>query len=139
MRAPIIFMSTVSFTYWDYLGRRNGRRVGENNNAAPKIWHHFFFKLSQFWTFLYCSPYSYCYSNSMIAKVVAINFLASLLVLILCISIGDHSSNYRDTDSTCISFSFFRCGSNKFSLSFCYRFKGQTIATTIAKAIVEKP
>ena len=37
----------------------------------------------QYWTFLYCSPFSYRSSNFAIAKVVALSLFASIIVLVL--------------------------------------------------------
>ena len=63
--------------------------VGENIIATIKMRNNFCYPLKmiifpilrqQYWTFLYCSPFSYRSSNFAIAKVVALNLFASLFV-----------------------------------------------------------
>ena len=63
--------------------------VGENIIATIKMQNNFCYPfkmvifpilLSQYWTFLYCPPFSYRSSNFAIAKVVALNLFASIFV-----------------------------------------------------------
>ena len=77
----------------------NGHTVGKNIIATIKMRNIFFYPLKkiifpimqqQYWTFLYCTPFSYCSSNFAITKVVALNLFASILQigswLLFCIA-----------------------------------------------------
>ena len=71
-----------------------------------------FVTLSQYWTFLYCSQFSYRSSNFAIAKVVALNLFSSIFVsfedwfmasFLYCFPYSNRSSNSCDSNS-CRSF-----------------------------------
>ena len=55
--------------------------VGKNIIPIIKMRNNFCYPLKmRYWTFLYCSLFSYCSSNFAIAKVVALNLFASIFV-----------------------------------------------------------
>ena len=90
--------------------------VGENIIATINLRNNIWYPLKmvifpilrlQNWTFLYCSPFSYCSSNFAIAKVIALNlalYFNSCIsfvdwVMAFCFQYSYCSSNYCDSNS----------------------------------------
>ena len=89
-----------------------------------------FVTLSQYWTFLYCSPFSYTSPNFAIAKVVTLNLFASIFMsfvdwlmasFLYCFPYSYRSSNYCDSNS-CRSFTLLKAlaksNGNLFAIAF---------------------
>ena len=114
-----------------------------NNFCYPLKMIIFPILLSQYWSFLYCSLFSYRSSNFAIAKVVALNLFGDSIMasFLYCIPYSYRSSNYCDRNS-CRSFTLLKAlaksNDNIFAIAFKSEKERQLKSDNLRKRAIKK-